>query len=761
MRNLLKYKTQNLICITGLAAGILCFTFCIYCTRFIHNYNKCFDHSDRIVSLQLQSISKGYLYLGTADFVEQLTMLDVPSMESVTRVSLVREFHVNPYNLISIEIDTAFNSVFGMDVIAGSWEGAVKQQNSLIISKSSAERIFGNATEVIGKTMIQDKGGDVYTVAAVIEDIPLNNSLNFMQHIDLFRLNDSDGKLHLGGDVYALLGETIKPADFEKDLKDVGFVYKYNGEDCKIFAKYPQVWESFVLISWITLAIGVLIIVIALINFFNFQVSLFNTRTSEYSIRKVFGSNRKQLFMQLYVQVAVILLLTSLLLLSLIEMFGQEIRLNLDIAEMEMNFSRDLLVRHALQYIVFLLLASTIICWFISRRLYRISVNRGIALNKGGGSVVGRNIMLWWQLFITWIFTGLVAALIMQFQTSTGNIYSSLTTKQKNEILSIPMDWSFMDNSAKEILVEKFGQHSGVIDVMCTSGSLVRGNSGYMYINWKGIGEQDQMMTSVLYVPDNFISFMNIPLLQGSMPVTEKDVLADRRFEQKAQTDVVGKNAYFRKDYYTVCGLVEEYKYSNYEGGAMSYGVMFVPKKLETVGHCYLKCHPQRVNDVRKWVIGILDQELTQSVDYSVGTLLDDINDAQGLENFLSKVFVFFAAVCIILTLLGVYSSISFDVVRRQKEVALRKINGAGKLQIAWVFIRLYSILLCTSAAAAFPLLYVAFGYWKQIYDRFFEYGASFWIILFVTITAIVAVTISWKVKSIVNLNPADAIKRS
>ncbi|MBQ5827254.1 MAG: ABC transporter permease [Bacteroidales bacterium] len=789
VRNLLKYKTQNLICIVGLAAGILCFTFCLYCSRFVYDYNKCFENSERIVSLREESIAKGYSMGNRPVVAEELRMLDIPSMESVTYFSFASElpFNVNvqeditaPYNLVSVEIDTAFNAVFGLDIIAGSWEGAAMQQNSIIISRSSAERIFGNAADAVGKTMIlarrllnrstPPQGGAVYSIAAVMEDIPLNNSLSFMQHLDVLRLNCSEGalqndKMDFGGaEIYALLKENVTSAEFEQQLMDAGYVYKFNSDDFKIVASYPQVWDSFALISKITLITGILIIVIALINFFNFQVSLFNARTREYSLRKVFGANRRQLFFQLYMQVVVVLLVTALLLLSLIEMFNQEIRLTLEIAEMEMQFSRALLMKHALQYIVLLLVSSTIICWFIVRKLYKKSVYRGVASKPVGGSVIGRNIMLWWQLFITWIFAGAVAALIMQFKTGTDTLFPTLSAQQKEEILSIPMDWFFMDNSAKEALIGKFGQHSGVLDVMCAGGALTEGPTGMIGLNWQGIGETDQFMSAIYFIPSSYFRFMNIPLMQGSMPVNENEVLVDGRFVKRTQTDVLGKNAYsrngfFRNGFFNITGVVGEPMHSNYEGGVVSYGVMFVPQEIENIRHCYLKCQPQQVKEVRKWVMGILEKELPKDVEYEVGTFLNDIYEAQGLENFLRKVFVFFALVCIVLTLLGVYSSISFDTQRRQKEIALRKINGAGKHNIAWVFVRLYTILLCSSAAVAFPLLYMMFGFWKQIYVRFFEYGVSFWCGLFAFLTIMVAVTIAWKIRQIVNLNPAAVIK--
>ena len=110
---------------------------------------------------------------------------------------------------------------------------------------------------------------------------------------------------------------------------------------------------------------------------------------------------------------------------------------------------------------------------------------------------------------------------------------------------------------------------------------------------------------------------------------------------------------------------------------------------------------------------------LPESVSVRVNTLTDDIRKNQPLENKLKDIVLFFAIVSIILTLLGVYSSITLDTERRQKEVAIRKVNGAGVSQIILLFARLYIILLTGSAVLAFPLLYLVLIQWKRMYTVF------------------------------------------
>lgn len=782
IRNLAKYKLQNIVCILGLAVGILSFTVCLYFTRFVFSTDSCFEYKERITVLSLKD-SKGYSMGGgiPATVAEELRQMGIPQMESITCIPFDRELPYNvhlsedkilPYKFVTLEIDSAFNSVFGIDILAGSWESAVMQQNSIIISRSTAERIFGNAFDALGKTMMLSRklygnGGSVYNIAAVMEDIPLNSSLSFMQHIDLLRLNDSEGMLNYinrkenaGTDIYVLLGKDAFAKGFSDFLNGMGYVVKMYDEDWNVASYNLKVDNDYIIAAGITLAIGVMILVMALLNFFNFLVSFFYTRIAEYSVRKVFGSTCKQLFLQLYAHVALMLVLSALLMFSLIEIFGDGIRISLPILEMELDFGRPQLMEHSLQYIVLLFAASAVICWFIVRRLYRISVFGGFSSKPSGGNVVGRNIMLWWQLFITWIFLGFIFAMTLQSNLSTSNLFPSLSIEEKQEILSVPMKWFFMNDSKKEVLIEKFKGHSGVIDVMVTDIPLMDGYSGFtgrMYL------EDDENKTEfgagIFSVPDNYFSFMNMPLLHGRMPAGEREIVVDEKFAELRSQDVLDKTLlFFNSDgYYTVCGIADLHNFDLYHKDR---GFLYIPNLVKKIRHCYIKCYPGQVRQVREWVNDILSKELPPNVGVEIGTFLDDVHAVQVIEFVLRKMFIFFAVVCVILTLLGVYAGISFDTLRRQKEVALRKINGAGKFRIAFIFIRLYAILLTTSAAVAFPILYYTFGYWKLAYKNFFDYGLIFWTFLFVILSLLVFVTIVFKIIKIADLNPATVIKQ-
>ena len=150
---------------------------------------------------------------------------------------------------------------------------------------------------------------------------------------------------------------------------------------------------------------------------------------------------------------------------------------------------------------------------------------------------------------------------------------------------------------------------------------------------------------------------------------------------------------------------------------------------------------------------------LPENISYKVRTFQDDLYEMQAMEYILKDIILLFAIVSIIITLLGVYSSITLDTERRQKEMAIRKVNGAGMLHIAWLFARLYITLLVITAALSFPLVYVVLQLWKQIYTVFFNCGFWFWSGIFMAVAVITALTVWFRILKIAKANPVESIK--
>ncbi|WP_330940517.1 ABC transporter permease [Bacteroides sp. MSB163] len=786
-RNLCKYKTQNIISIIGLAVGLLCFCICIYCSRFVESTDHCFANHNRIAELNLYDSKADRYFSGSpVPLAEELRTWSLGETEAISSVTYPRErpYYVElsqekilPYELETIEIDTFYNEIFTPEMVAGHWKMASQSLNSVILSQSMAIKIFGNAESAIGKHMTLMRrlntspestpktGGIVYTIQAVMKDIPLNNSLDFMQNIDMLTVNDSEGLLQspkrhnmTGASTYALLAAQTTCAALEKQFSKRNYTYTLYNESYAITAngmgtQLKKQGASY--LALVTGIIGTLILLVGLINFFHFLIGSFFNRTKEYSIMKMAGCNWKQLFSLLFTQSLIVISISFVLVLWGIELLGDH--MNFSLPGLVMSFSPELLLMHALQYIVFLIILCVIICLFVSARIRRISVQTGIyGSNKRRGKQWGRNFMLGIQFFICWVFVSLTIALYLQSEKTANTLFHTLSQREKAEILSIPLDYPFMKNEEKLTMIERFKQHAGVKEVLLSDISYMHGMSGNGLTTEKG-NENSWIDISIMAVPSNFFSFMNISIEQGSTPQTEKEIIVDRAWQEIQKKEVIGMNLYSWNMDYTICGISAPFQADVYN---RSSGYAFVPYDSSIyIGHCYIKSHPGQQKDVAQWIEKVCHEMLPENITYQTKTFLDDIHEEQAIEYNLKDIILFFAIVSVIITLLGVYSSITLDTERRQKEVAIRKVNGADVPQIILLFARLYIILLFCSAVIAFPLVYAALMLWKQMYTVFFDCGFLFWLCIFLIVTFITAITILFRILRIARSNPAEVIK--
>lgn len=239
LRNLLKYKTQNFISTIGLAVGLLCFSICLYCSRYMQSVDRCFDNYHRLVDINLAD--ENMMLSGTpAVLAEKLTKEHGHEVEAYSRVAYAhsRPFDVYmndekklPYTFECIEVDSFFNSLFTPVVVAGSWRVAGYTPNAIVITESTARKLFPSVQDAIGKRMVMtskrwsspkttpQSGGISYMIQAVIKDIPNNISMNFMRTTEVLILNDSEGLFNMTGNndqtgvyTYALLhkGKTVE-----------------------------------------------------------------------------------------------------------------------------------------------------------------------------------------------------------------------------------------------------------------------------------------------------------------------------------------------------------------------------------------------------------------------------------------------------------------------------------------------------------------------------------------------------------------------
>jgi len=353
VRNILKNRVYSLLNITGLAIGVMAFIMIMLYVRFELSYDQDYPNSDRLYRVVTHGSLAGNEFdmavspapVGAA-FVDE-----IPGVINSTRLNNFG-FPVIRYDdkVFSEEhwfmADSSFFEVFGISLLQGDTKTALNQPNTVVLTKSTAERYFGSE-DPIGKTLNSDKRRD-YVVTGVVQDPPVNSHF----HYDfLGSLISNPGQANDGNWVsnnfytFLLLDENTSPEQVAAEFP--GMVNKYAAPQIEQFLgvswdklieqgaaygfflqaltdihlksnlDYESEQNGNILYLKIFSIVAIFILVLACINFMNLATARSTKRAKEVGIRKTLGSRRSQLIQQFLME-AVLLSLISFILAALL-----------------------------------------------------------------------------------------------------------------------------------------------------------------------------------------------------------------------------------------------------------------------------------------------------------------------------------------------------------------------------------------------------------------------------------------------------------
>ena len=353
----------------------------------------------------------------------------------------------------------------------------------------------------------------------------------------------------------------------------------------------------------------------------------------------------------------------------------------------------------------------------------------------------------------------MATALYLQSEKTSSALFDTLTRQEKENIISVPFEYSFLKPEDRQIIINNIRQHAGIKDILITDEQMV---SSSMTSMSDSLNSEKDRPVRIMGVTTNFAKFLNVGL-EGQDLRHNKEIWIDRKLANQMGGDVIGKSLYdYRKNAFTITGIIDNvsnYVYADGYGKADYGQVYFLIDEAESGRYAFVKCYPGKTEEVRAWIEQKLREALPSSVEPKISTLLKDIEYYQSLENNLKGIILFFSIVCLVITLLGVYSAITLDTERRQKEVAIRKVNGAGLKEIIILFAQLYLWMLSISFVIAAPIIYLILQQWKQMYLVFFNDGILYWGGILLGVTAITALTVIFRILKIACINPATIIK--
>ena len=760
----------------GLAVGIVL----IAKVFFELSYDSFYKDIDRVYNINtwisMQGEEKDYGQVSGAVAVG--FMEEVPGVEAGTRTTFV--FNGDTYldeddNKLKATLvcaDTCFFKVFDRPILAGDPVKALGKWGSVMVSRSFAEKL-GGIQKVIGKQIAnEDMEGLKLTIEGVFEDFPKNGSLDYdillsmetygKQSTDNWNGNDRYKgyvKLMPGLDPNTLADAIRKMQEAHQPLAQIeaqGSSFKYFLKPfSEMHTSAPEVRQQVILLT----IVAALLILISLLNYILIVISSMVKRSKEVGVRKCYGAEGKHIYGMLTKE-ALLHILLSLVLAGAIIFAGRSIVENL----LGVPF-QTLLVPQSIVAIAAVLVFVLIISIVVPAELYqRIPVYAALK-NYTENSRNWKLGLLGVQVLINVFLVVMMLIIGRQYQkvshADTGYDYKNLYY----------FDMFDGDRQALVRASETLRSLPEVSGVAASYNLPFQGSSGdNVYLP-----DDDRELFNIAdqyECSPEYYDLMGIRFLEGRAPRDSSEVVVDEKFVQKMAefTDwsdgAVGKQVFVTghdrsrdtdRSYFTISGVYKSYLIGNLTGvdprpSALFYGE--IGSMSSWMPHTFFKVRPEALPKVRQALEQALEGREINILSYEEQMRAAYV-DSKKMRNTMALGAVF----SLLIALLGLIGFIRDESLRRSKEMAVRKINGATTRDILGAFSMDITKLSITAALIACIGAFFVAHKWLEQFAEKVSLNPLYFIGGAVLVLAIVLGVVVLNCLRIARANPVESLK--
>lgn len=781
-----RYRIATLLNLFGLSVAVA--TFYLFMTQVIYNrtYNHNLNDYEHMYRLEIYGNLFGDNW-GCSICRPFATMLrDIPQVKSVVYYSpYVNQTDVKVNNR-TITVPIVYMSKPGIEFFTGKLiSGSSKSWGTgatAIVNRSNAEKMFGTANAV-GKTfeaINNNEGGTIpVTVVGVSEDMPDNCTVSN----GLYICDNESGMTDWSEWSYCIflrLADGTNPKKVERAIK-LAFM-KANDISEKEFDKevkmnfritpVDDIYFSGIglqdkgnrsLVDVLTVA-SVFVLFIALLNLLNFSLSEVPMRMRGINTCRVMGASVGGLRLKMIME-SVLFAFVGLVIGVLLVVAFQRSEACMKLVSGDISFS-------AHWVLVAVMAASALVVGALAAvvpAFYSTSFAPALVL-KGSFGLSPRGRQLRLAIMAVQFCVAFVLAIYIGVMSSQSSyIFNCDYGFNKNEVF-----YAWLSDEAKakrETIRTELKKLPFVENVGFAQKAI---GSGDQYMGWgRGSGEH-QMSLQVLPCDYEYPQTMGLKILEGRN-FNEADMktgayvlnkAAMQQYKWLAVGDSIGRqNEWGPTSNYLIVGVCNNFKLksmrNDYSRVAIAF-IIFGPDMEQWGDRCnqvFVRvAKGQDKVEAKRRIADVLNR-LDTSQKYEMNFLDNDLQQTYVDEfRFISQV-KFFAIICIIITIIGVFSLTMFETEYRRKEIGIRKVMGSSVGSIVRLFAMRYTVPLVVSFVVAAPV-----GWWlsMQWLQSFAEHTPLHWWLFplsFVGVSAVVIATVvaqSWRVAT---QNPVESIK--
>lgn len=787
-RRFLRGWSYSLVNIFGLAAGLAtCFLIFFY-VHFESTYDRFIPNSkDKYrITMEISGEESTWKFASISAPAAAAIENQFPQVEQMVRFASESNKQVNYQDRVFQEDQILYSSpeflsFFDVKLIEGNPETALSRPNSLLITKTMAQKYFGDEHPLDKRLMMDDT---FYSVTGVIPDAPTNSHLPY-QFIASFERFEEDQEFTKSKMTkrdfytYVRLAEGSDPHEFEKQIQSLENPIESPGWNARYLIqsisdihlhsdferelKPPGDSTSLLILS----IIGSFVFFIACFNFINLSTARSIKRATEVGIRKVVGATRTQLIFQFTSESALLVLLALMAAIGITVLFFPTYKNLVNLPLQIQDMMKPV-------YFAFLggltllagLGAGTYPAFFMAR-FDPDKVIKG-ARPSGTGSLTLRKALITLQFAIASLL--IICALLVNKQISYMKNQQNFGFETENRmVLRMGGRKTPLSGERVQALKDEFAQHTSIKQVSVSTS--VPGRSMYQESLRKQNEDWDHKRElNFLGIDFNFLSQYQIELIAGRM--LDKNMSSDLNRsllinetaakslgwaspEQALNKQVVtgAESSSFR-----IIGVVKDFHFQGLQHPIEPLMLWHFLNSDLYSAYLTLTVETQNIKKTMSFVQSKWS-ELFPEYPFEYFFLDEDFKRFYEKEERLSQMISILTYLGIFISCLGLWGLSSLSTKQRVKEIGIRKILGASVSGIILLLSKEFTKWVVAANIIAWPIGYLIMRNWLQNFASRTSVTLDIFIISALVALAVAWITVSLQARKAAQANPAESLR--
>lgn len=697
----------KIVCLAvGLATGIVL----IGKAGFEQSWDKFFPTSDRIYVVCEDIIMDGEYkhYPQTAGAVAHGIKRYCPQVEAATRYTsfawdmpIVTDDDKRVRTNYAL-VDSCFFDVFPFRILVGNPKKTLSQVDCCMIPRSLAEKLMGieNPLDLVGKKIYYNiRGGWALTVGGIYEDIPLNSKLHGMEVMvsmpTITRIMFDGRDNWVGNDryeSYVRLAKGIMPDDLKPqiekmkrdnlpldELKKAGVDLGFSVQP---LVDYHTKDEGTRRMTWIVSILAAVLIGCAVMNYLLLVIGGISQRAKEMAVHQCYGAEARHIYQKVLTESVIHLLLSLTLAALLLFLFKDTIEELVGAPLIVLLLTGSNIWLIVSTCLVVLLITGLVPSW-----IYTHIPLAAAFKNYNHSHRIWKLLLLGLQ-FASATFLIILLIVVgrqyrMMVNDDPGYDYSTLG--------SLLVDGVSIDQ--RQLAMDELRKLSSVKGVTMSYANLTQHQSGDNIL-LPGDDREYMNIADLYYVGDGYFDVMEIPLVSGrtftEQTDTLREVMVSRKFEERMK-ELAGWDQALGKQIictsfqgpYTIVGVFEDTRIGSITNPDTRPSVCYYSRKPEQMHYILIRFQSM---DGLEAANKLVKELVTDNPDISIVPYNQMVTELYTDAHRFRTTVMIGGLVALIIALIGLIGYLAGEIARRQKEIAIRKVNGARIADVLKLF---------------------------------------------------------------------------